>query len=167
MTNTETRTCPQCGAPLEANATVCKYCGTEIQVQPSQEVPQYAQPQTPQAVPQYAQSQTATQYAQPQAAPQYAQPQAPQNIPPQTLAYQQTAPVYNPNVKTKSKVAAGLLAIFLGGLGIHKFYLGKYGMGFLYLLFCWTYIPEVVGIIEGIIYLSSSDEKFYLKYVKK
>ena len=67
----------------------------------------------------------------------------------------------------KSKVAAGLLAIFLGGLGIHKFYLGRPGMGILYLLFCWTYIPEIIGVIEVIIYLTASDEKFYYKYVKK
>lgn len=66
----------------------------------------------------------------------------------------------------KSKIAAGLLGIFLGGLGIHKFYLGKAGMGVLYLLFCWTFIPSLVGFIEGIIYLTSSDEAFYYKYVK-
>ena len=41
---------------------------------------------------------------------------------------------------TKSKVAAGLLGIFLGGLGIHKFYLGRWGWGIVYLLFFWTYI---------------------------
>jgi TM2 domain-containing membrane protein YozV len=35
----------------------------------------------------------------------------------------------------KNKVVAGLLAIFVGGLGIHKFYLGKVGQGILYLLF--------------------------------
>jgi len=67
----------------------------------------------------------------------------------------------------KSKIVAGLLAIFLGGIGVHKFYLGKIGMGILYLVFCWTFIPEIVGIIEGIIYLTSSDEKFYEKYVNK
>jgi TM2 domain-containing membrane protein YozV len=33
-------------------------------------------------------------------------------------------------------------------------------MGILYLVFCWTYIPAVVGLIEGIVYLTQSDEKF-------
>ena len=58
----------------------------------------------------------------------------------------------------KSKVVAGLLGIFLGGLGIHKFYLGKAFQGIIYLVFCWTYIPAIIGFIEGIIYLTKSDE---------
>lgn len=60
----------------------------------------------------------------------------------------------------KSRVAAGVLAILLGDIGIHKFYMRKIGMGILYLLFCWTGIPALVGLIEGIIYLTESDEKF-------
>ncbi len=60
----------------------------------------------------------------------------------------------------KSRVAAGIFAILLGDLGVHKFYMGKIGMGILYLLFCWTGIPAFVGLIEGIIYLTESDEKF-------
>jgi len=70
-------------------------------------------------------------------------------------------------VSRKNKTTAGLLAIFLGGLGVHKFYLGKTGLGILYLLFCWTYIPAIIGLIEGIIYLSASDEKFYNNYVNR
>lgn len=65
---------------------------------------------------------------------------------------------------TKSKTTAGLLAIFLGGLGIHKFYLGKWGWGILYILFCWTYIPSLIGLIEGIIYLVSNQNNFARKY---
>ena len=64
----------------------------------------------------------------------------------------------------KSKVVAALFAIFLGSLGIHKFYLGKVGMGILYLLFCWTFIPGFVSFIEGIVYLCQSDEEFARKY---
>ena len=67
---------------------------------------------------------------------------------------------------TKSKVAAGLLGIFLGSLGIHKFYLGRWGWGVIYLLFCWTYIPGIVGFIEGIVYLVSNDESFARKHDK-
>ena len=67
----------------------------------------------------------------------------------------------------KNKVVAGILAILLGDLGIHKFYLGKIGMGILYLLFCWTGIPAIVGLIEGILYLVADDATFQSKYCKK
>lgn len=64
----------------------------------------------------------------------------------------------------KSKVAAGLFGIFLGNIGVHKFYLGQVGMGILYLALCWTFIPGLVGLIEGILYLTKSDEEFNAKY---
>lgn len=64
----------------------------------------------------------------------------------------------------KSKTVAGLLAIFLGGVGIHKFYLGRIGWGIAYLLFFWTAIPAVVGLIEGLIYFSMSGVDFDFKY---
>ena len=61
---------------------------------------------------------------------------------------------------TKSKVTAGLLAILLGGIGMHKIYLGNWIQGFVYFIFCWTYVPLVLGIIEGIRYLLLTDEEF-------
>lgn len=67
----------------------------------------------------------------------------------------------------KSKVTAGIFGILLGGLGIHKFYLGKIGMGILYLVFCGTGIPSIIGLIEGILYLTATDEEFQAKYVNK
>ena len=66
----------------------------------------------------------------------------------------------------KSRVAAILLALFLGGFGAHKFYLGQVGMGLLYLVFCWTGIPAIVALVEAILYLLASDEDFQKKYVK-
>jgi len=45
----------------------------------------------------------------------------------------------------KSISTAYVLAFFLGGLGAHLFYIGKYKRGILYLLFCWTYIPIFLG----------------------
>ena len=66
----------------------------------------------------------------------------------------------------KSKFVAALLALFLGGFGIHKFYLGKVGWGIAYLLFCWTFIPALVGFIEGILLLVMSDSEFDTKYGK-
>lgn len=94
---------------------------------------------------------------------QQAQPQ-PQVIIQQAVPQQVYVTGINPSWPVKSKVAAGVLAILLGSLGIHKFYLGKIGMGVLYLLFCWTGIPAIVGLIEGIIYLCSNDENFQLKH---
>lgn len=69
----------------------------------------------------------------------------------------------------KSKVAAGILALFLGGIGIHKFYLGNVGMGIVYLLFAWTFIPAIVAFFEGIIYLtySGTDEEFTTRYAAR
>lgn len=67
----------------------------------------------------------------------------------------------------KSKITAGLLALLLGGIGAHKFYLNKPGMGVLYILFCWTYVPAIIALIEGIMYLSVTDEEFFYKYVTK
>jgi TM2 domain-containing membrane protein YozV len=68
------------------------------------------------------------------------------------------------NWPIKNKLVAGILALLLGGLGIHKFYLGQSGKGVIYLLFCWTYIPIILGFIEGITILCSNDENFQIKY---
>ncbi|HON12022.1 MAG TPA: TM2 domain-containing protein [Chitinispirillaceae bacterium] len=65
---------------------------------------------------------------------------------------------------SKDRVTAGVLAILLGGLGVHKFYLGKAGTGCLYILFCWTFIPALIALIEGIVYLTMDDASFSLKY---
>ena len=66
----------------------------------------------------------------------------------------------------RSKVAAGLLAIFLGGFGIHRFYLGQW-WGLFYLLFFWTAIPGLIAFIEGIVFLASSDHNWNEKYGNK
>ena len=64
----------------------------------------------------------------------------------------------------KSKVVAGILGILLGSFGIHKFYLGSIGKGILFLLFCWTGIPGLIGLIQGIIYLIEDEGKFHSRY---
>ena len=73
---------------------------------------------------------------------------------------------YNPsaNRRSRDRVAAALFAFFLGSFGAHKFYLGRIGQGVLYLLFSWTLIPAILGFIEGIIYLTKSDEQFAAEY---
>ena len=50
-----------------------------------------------------------------------------------------------------NKYVYSTLAFFLGGFGAHKFYVKKNKKALLYLLFCWTGIPGVIGIYEGII----------------
>ena len=68
------------------------------------------------------------------------------------------------NLPAKNKALAGILAIFLGSFGIHKFYLGRKFAGVLYLLFFWTQIPAILGVIDGLVILAQSDEKFKKKY---
>ena len=53
----------------------------------------------------------------------------------------------------RNKTTAAVLAFFLGGVGGHKFYLGQNGMGVLYVLFCWTFIPAFIAWIEFILLL--------------
>jgi len=76
-------------------------------------------------------------------------------------------PAYSPQTVVqlgKSRSFAVLLAIVLGGLGAHKFYLNRPGWGVVYLLFCWTFIPSILGLIEGLLYLGMSEDSFRFKY---
>ena len=66
--------------------------------------------------------------------------------------------------KISRRVAAAIFAIIFGSFGVHRFYLGQIGWGILYVLFCWTLIPAVAGLIEGILYLTMSEEDFEAKY---
>ncbi len=81
----------------------------------------------------------------------------------------------NGNVIPKSReeskrVVAGILGILLGALGIHKFILGYTNEGIIMLaitvLSCFTASPitGLIGLIEGIIYLTKSDEEFIYMY---
>lgn len=64
----------------------------------------------------------------------------------------------------KDKNIAALIAIFFGTFGAHHFYLGNSLLGVIYLVFCWTGIPTLVGFIEGLIYLGSNEQKFNQRY---
>lgn len=63
----------------------------------------------------------------------------------------------------KNKIVAGVLALLLGGLGIHRFYLGQW-WGIFYLLFVWTFIPSIIALIEGIIFLVTTDDSWEYRY---
>ena len=64
------------------------------------------------------------------------------------------------------RITAGILALFLGAFGVHKFYLGYTGAGVIHLvlLFVTCGLVKIIGIIEGIIYLTMSDEDFIETY---
>lgn len=64
----------------------------------------------------------------------------------------------------KSKTTAIVLCFFLGGFGIHRFYLGQTGLGILYLIFFWTFIPAFIALIDFIGFLLMSEETFNQKY---
>ena len=70
----------------------------------------------------------------------------------------------------KSRTTAGILGILLGAFGVHKFYLGSWGWGLVYigagLITCGTLTiaAEILGIVEGIMYLMMSEEDFAAKY---
>ena len=151
------------------------------------DAPAQGQPYMPQA--------GAQQPAQPYAAPQgsaYAQPQTqaaqqpygaqsgygsvpPQNPYGQQAQYGYQQPYVAPTVGEKDHVAAGLLALFLGWLGVHKFYLGYNTSGFIMLgtsilggiltLSVASWAIWVIAIVEGIFYLSKSQTEFEQMYV--
>jgi TM2 domain-containing membrane protein YozV len=79
------------------------------------------------------------------------------------------------------KIAAGICGILLGGFGVHKFILGYQQEGIILLavtLVAWiitiftcgigaplVMVPGIIGIVEGIIYLTKSDEDFSATYI--
>jgi TM2 domain-containing membrane protein YozV len=65
-----------------------------------------------------------------------------------------------------SKATATILALLLGGVGAHKFYLGSWGWGIVYLLFCWTWIPVILSVIECIMYIKMDDDEFQDLYAR-
>lgn len=75
----------------------------------------------------------------------------------------------NQPYKSEKKVIAGILAIVLGTLGVHKFYLGYTKEGVIQLILslvtCGA-VGTLTGLIEGIMYLTKSDEEFDETYVK-
>lgn len=65
------------------------------------------------------------------------------------------------------KIVTGILAIILGGLGIHYFYIGKTTAGLIAILlsFCSCGIWPVITLIQGILILLMSDDEFKEKYI--
>ena len=164
--------CTNCGAEIGNNAK-CEYCGTVMQQEaqaPQQGVPvpppyptqqpyngQQAAPQAQNPAPQQP-------FGAPPQAPQppypYGAPQQPYGVP--QPPYAAPAPmVVDPNMQ-KSKMAAGLLGIFLGSFGVHNFYLGYTGKAVAQLLITvltcgfGSIVSGIWGLVEGIMILSGN-----------
>jgi TM2 domain-containing membrane protein YozV len=74
---------------------------------------------------------------------------------------------HEPQFKPENKrVIAGITGILLGGLGVHKFILGYTNEGIIQIVIsiCTCGIGSFIGLIEGIIYLTKTDEEFYHMY---
>lgn len=119
--------CPNCGAPREAGDQICFYCGSSFDdVKPAADADQ-----RPVVHVHYHQ--------------ETSQPQQPGRV----------ERVYVPQraQSSRNRLAALIMCIFFGGLGIHKFYLGKVGMGLLYLftggLFGIGWFIDVVLLLLG------------------
>jgi len=193
--------CPNCAATLSETAKFCSNCGTAVAVAAgSPYADATAAAAEPQAAPYQAQATQAGQAAQAAAAQPEQSPfergyqqgyawasgeQAPPQAEPVQQGWQQQQSYGQPESPyaqqpqpyaptAKNKVAAGLLGIFLGSLGIHKFYLGYSKEGVIMLLVTLlgslltfglaAAAMQIIGIIEGVIYLTRSDEEFYYTY---
>ena len=68
------------------------------------------------------------------------------------------------------KIICGVLALLMGGLGVHKFVLGYTKEGVIMLLLCFTFVLApvmgLIGFVEGIIYLTKTDEEFLETYIQ-
>ena len=138
--------CPKCGAQNDDFAQSCLQCQAVLPAiggQPYQAQTDYQQPYQPSYEP-----------IQPPA-PMYGQPM---------VQDWKTA-------GADKKIVAGILGIVVGGLGIHKFVLGYQKEGLIMLLVsvlsCFTLsaVMHVIGIVEGIMYLTKTDEDFVRTYI--
>ena len=99
-------------------------------------------------------------------------PQGPPPNPPQQFTpYASSVAPYNQQEASSKKILAGILGIVIGGLGIHKFVLGYTTAGVIMLLVTVLtcgfggIVMGVIGLVEGIMYLTKSDEDFYHTYM--
>jgi TM2 domain-containing membrane protein YozV len=60
----------------------------------------------------------------------------------------------------KDKNVAAILALVMGGIGVHKFYLGRIGAGVLYLIFSLTFIPTLLGVIDFFVLALMDKDEF-------
>lgn len=167
--------CPRCGAVVKA---MVEHGGKDLPVKKEQKLQQSPQYQNAEVVPQPQQPTIdhalkkaelelkARELELREKEMKHSQEQAKQAQQAANFASQQYSQPYGVPEAAKSKTTAGILGILLGGIGAHHFYLGNTGRGIVYLLFCWTYIPSIIGLVEGITYLTKSEADFAAKYPK-
>jgi TM2 domain-containing membrane protein YozV len=75
---------------------------------------------------------------------------------------------WNETTQENKKIAAGVCAILIGGIGVHKFILGYTKEGIIQIILSVVScgILGIIPLIEGIIYLTKSDQEFYDTYQK-
>jgi TM2 domain-containing membrane protein YozV len=152
--------CPNCGNNVTTEQQVsnltCPYCGNSYNTASNQQPPQFGGNQQGQ--------QQQQQYGY-QQQPPYGQPQ---------YGYQQpyrSNDVFAEGPSGKSRGIAALLAILLGAIGVHYFYLGKTTPGVVFLvaslLSCGILaaVTSIIGLIQGIMMFCMSQEEFENKYV--
>jgi TM2 domain-containing membrane protein YozV len=76
-----------------------------------------------------------------------------------------TPPVQMHPWPMKSRSVSIGLALVFGGFGAHKIYLDKPGKGLLYMMFCWTGIPTLLGIVDAVKYIRMEDEEFQRRFI--
>lgn len=167
--------CPSCGSVIADGSSFCFNCGAPV-AQPAGQAPTNPAPDAGYAAPQ--QPAQPVQPVQPgyAAQPVYGAQQPQQPAQP---GYYASTPAGQPVSGApagaqKSKVAAGILGILLGSLGIHKFYLGYTQEGLIMILVTLiggvitlgvaAGVMGIIGLVEGIMYLTKSDDEFYRTY---
>ena len=132
--------CPECGKQYstqeKVNRVKCPYCGAETNVAYADQEPQPSQWQ------QFGQQTART-----------------------------VDDVFSSGPSGRSRGIAGLLAILVGAIGVHYFYIGKTGAGVVFLLATLVscgllgVVTEIVSLIQGILFFTSTQEEFESKWV--
>lgn len=141
--------CPSCGTPNDESTRFCVNCGTSLPSSSSQGS---------------AGNLNQTQFEEPgQSAGGYV-PYVPPSYSPATTGTPGGASFQE---KASKKLPAGICGILVGGFGVHKFILGYTTEGIIQIAitFITCGLGGIIGLIEGIIYLTKSDEDFVRTYV--
>ncbi|MCL1038431.1 NINE protein [Shewanella corallii] len=73
----------------------------------------------------------------------------------------------DPNIRIKNQKLAAWYGLLLGGLGVHRFYLGQHLKGSLYLAFSWTLVPVALGWFDAFKTFRMSPFTFQSKYAQR
>jgi len=159
--NGRERACGSCGASIDAGARFCAFCGTEMHPASSSDAsprasaglcPNCGEPK-PSSETKYCNS-CGHQYFMEIELP------LPETSDASTGSHPKIQDATAGPARSVDRQTAGFLAIFLGTVGVHKFYMGHVTAGLLCCFFCWTFIPTIIGIIEGIKFFSMTEEEF-------